>query len=425
MLNRLIYRWGELKQHVIRFRNWIIERLFQKWVLQNKSYIQFFNSIHQDLQQRKQELLDRLKSHQKVIFVLFRDQHWLDFFFPVNQALLNQFPEQFVVFYIGFSSHLRRVKNRVTFLHYHNQISQRIKKAGLDPAHYFSSEELSMYRNFPKANLSLTTEGIRQETFEIGHRVYIPHYFVLKSKDKLPKNIRYNHVFLPSKPPYSYPSMDKATGVEFHEVGYPKICNSIAGGNLIFQNNNPVVVYAPTLEVSMLMDTLNKGIMEIFAGMSGINVLVKLHPSLGSRLHPIRELFEKHVSQMTNAVLDTNSNLLDVAVNSSLLITDFGSVGAEYRTCFGKRVIYLQVPEWCEGGSDLLFRDHFADKISSIKDLKSNIETVLKMGDLSEFEIEDMRNKVLYNPQTSDIAAATAIAKILDVQSGMSLKLSS
>ena len=48
-------------------------------------------------------------------------------------------------------------------------------------------------------------------------------------------------------------------------------------------------------------------------------------------------------------------------------------MGGEYRLGFGKPVVFLKIPAEYEGGSDLLFRDDFADAICEVEDLENVI----------------------------------------------------
>ena len=94
-------------------------------------------------------------------------------------------------------------------------------------------------------------------------------------------------------------------------------------------------------------------------------------------------------------------------------IAGFGSVGAEYRLSFGKRVIYLKTPQKIAGGADLIFRDRFADAICEVKELEKTIISLLEKSDLTDIEKEEMGKQVLYSYGTADEKAASAIDKIL------------
>lgn len=412
--NYFRYRWSELKQHLVRIRDLAIERLFQKWVLKGDSFIEFYYRINTDLQQKKQAWLDQLAPDQAVVFIIFRDLHWLDWFFPIHHALKKKDSGNAVaVIYVGFSSLLKRVQNRTAFLEYRNQVTQRLLNNGIDPICYFTIDEWPLFRNMPRASLSLTTESIRQENFDIPHRVYVPHYFVLKAGDRLPRNIRYNHVFVPSKPEYSYKeSTEQTRDVALHAIGYPKMNAQVSSKARPFDDTRPIVLYAPSLEVDTLLDTLNQGLIEVCSSMRHLSFIFKLHPSLASRRHPIGELFIKRTSGIANILLDPLSNLQEISLHSSLMITDFGSAGAEYRISSGKRVIYLKIPKSLEGGSDLLFRDRFADCICGVQDLSRTIEQQLEKGDLTETERREMTETVLYHPQNAHEVAADKIVEI-------------
>jgi hypothetical protein len=101
-----------------------------------------------------------------------------------------------------------------------------------------------------------------------------------------------------------------------------------------------------------------------------------------------------------------------LAGESSLMITDFGSVGAEYRLGFGKPVVFLKTPAEYEGGSDLRFRDDFADAICEVEDLENAILSVMKKGALSYSELHNMRQQVLSFSGVADEEAARTINAI-------------
>ena len=79
---------------------------------------------------------------------------------------------------------------------------------------------------------------------------------------------------------------------------------------------------------------------------------------------------------------------------------------------FGKPVVFLKTPTKYEGGSDLRFRDDYADTICEIEDLEIAVETVLSKGALSDSELQNMRQKVLSFSGVADEEAARTINKI-------------
>ena len=72
----------------------------------------------------------------------------------------------------------------------------------------------------------------------------------------------------------------------------------------------------------------------------------------------------------------------------------------------------MKIPAEYEGGSDLLFRDDFADAICEVEDLENEIRNVLKKGALSISELRNMRQHVLSFTGVADEEAARTINKI-------------
>ena len=195
-------------------------------------------------------------------------------------------------------------------------------------------------------------------------------------------------------------------------VGYPKLC-TVSSQNDCFPNSKlPVVLYAPSLDLKLIFEALGKGILQIFKEIKFCNFLIKLHPSLASRRHYINSYFHEQIQFEKHIKIDDISGIQSLAMASSIMITDFGSMGSEYRIRFGKRVIYLKTPHKYEGGPDLIFRDKFADAICEVEYLKSIIYSVLKKGPLSNSEIKSMRQQVLSFIGNSDKKAAECINEI-------------
>ena len=111
----------------------------------------------------------------------------------------------------------------------------------------------------------------------------------------------------------------------------------------------------------------------------------------------VRRLIERQIARSPNIKIDAQNSIQEIADHSYAMITDFGSVGAEYRLRFAKRVIYLKVPENYEGGGDLLFRDRFADGITEVRDLEANVREVIKKAILEAQKNEKWYNRCFLN----------------------------
>jgi len=409
-LFRLRFQGVRLKLHGIKIIQKILEYFIRCGVLKGDSPLK----IQPNLRQEKQTLLDK-SSGRRIIFFTFRTLHFLDWFAPIDLALGRFFPGKYEVFYIDFSTTLHRIGKGLEYLHFRQQVKERLLQLKISPLRHFSHEELARYTSFPDADVHVTCESIRQETFSVAERIYLPHYALPKAIDiGLPENIRFNHVFLPTRPPYTYKQLDKKfqEEVKLHSVGYPKLQAASSPVSSFPDSDQPVVLYAPSLELSLLFDALDEGILEIFNKMSHYNFVIKLHPSLASRRHYITAFMCKELKDVEHIHFDELSGIQNLAEESSLLITDFGSVGGEYRLGYGKRVIFLKTPPEYDGGADLQFRDDFADAVCKVVDLENVIGDVLKKGVLSDSELQKMRQKVLSFSGVADEKAAKTINKI-------------
>ena len=85
--------------------------------------------------------------------------------------------------------------------------------------------------------------------------------------------------------------------------------------------------------------------------------MIKLHPSLASRRHYVTSFISRQIQEAEHIQFNDLARIQELAEESSIMVTDYGSAGGEYRMGFGRRIICLKVPEEYEGGADLLFRD--------------------------------------------------------------------
>jgi len=140
--------------------------------------------------------------------------------------------------------------------------------------------------------------------------------------------------------------------------------------------------------------------------------VIKLHPSLASRKHYVTSFISRQLNDAEHIQFNDLAGIQELAEESSIMITDYGSAGGEYRMGFGRRIICLKVPEEYEGGADLRFRDDFADAVCEVEELEQVIESVINKGDISLSELRDIREKVLSFPDAADEAAARTINEI-------------
>ena len=413
-LARIRLRWDKIKQD-------ILELLVQRWVLKGDSLFNHFIKTQPYLRKEKQNLIYQ-SSGRRVIYFTFRTLHFLDWFAPIDLALKRSFPEKYDIFYIDFSTTLHRIGKGFEYQRFHQQVEERLLQLNISPLRYFSHDELPGYNSFPKASVHVTCESIRQETFSVADRIYLPHYALPKAIDlNLPKNIHFNHVFLPTRPPYTYKQLnDKSSAdpdsleenLHIHHVGYPKLQAAICPVSYFPDSDLPVVLYAPSLEINLLFDAMDRGLLKIFRKISHCNFVIKLHPSLASRRHYITKFISQELKGVDHIQFDELNGIHNLAGESSLMVTDFGSVGAEYRLGFGKPVVFLKTPAEFEGGSDLRFRDDFADAICKVEGLENAILNVIKKGALSYLELQNMRHRVLSFSGDADVEAARTINEI-------------
>ena len=413
-LLRIRYQGFRLWQHNVRFIENLLESLMRRWLLKGELLHTFVNNSQPYLQSEKQALIDNGKTR-KVIFFTFRTLHFLDWFAPIHLALDRLFPEKYEVFYINFASTLHRIGAGIEYIRYHRKVEERMLLLGVSPLRHFSHQELAEYSSIPEPAVHLTCESIRQETFSAPERIYLPHYALPKAIDSgLPENIRFNHVFLPTRPPYTYQQLNKKYpgDVKVHSVGYPKLHAVHSNVKRFNDDERPVVIYAPSLEIKLLFDALDKGLLDIIKKLTQYLFVIKLHPSLASRRHYVTSFISRQIQDAEHIQFNDLAGIQELAEESSIMITDYGSAGGEYRMGFGRRIICLKVPEEYEGGADLRFRDDFADAVCEVGELELVIESVINKGNISFSELQDMREKVLSFPDAADEAAARTINEI-------------
>jgi len=414
LLLRIRYQGFRLWLHYVRFLENLLESLIRCWLLKGELLHTFLNNSQPYLHGEKQVLIDNDKTR-TVIFFTFRTLHFLDWFAPIHLALERLFPEKYEVFYINFGSTLHRIGTGFEYIRYHREVEERMLQLGVSPLHHFSHQELAEYSSVPEPAVHLTCESIRQETFSVSERIYLPHYALPKAIDTgLPKNIRFNHVFLPTRPPYTYRQLnEKFPGnVKVHSVGYPKFHAVRSNVKHFNDDERPVVIYAPSLEIKLLFDALDKGLLEIIKKLTQYLFVIKLHPSLASRRHYVTSFISRQLKEADHIQFNDLAGIQELAEESSIMITDYGSAGGEYRMGFSHRIICLKVPEEYEGGADLRFRDDFADAVCEVKELEQVIESVINKGDISLSELRNMREKVLSFPDAADDASARTINEI-------------
>jgi len=174
-LFRLRFQGVRLQLHWNKIIQKILEFLIRLRLLKGDSLFK----AQPYLRQEKQTLLEK-SSGSRIIYFTFRTLHFLDWFAPIDLALERSFPGKYEVFYIDFSTTLHRIGKGFEFLHFRQQVEERLLQLNISPLRHFSHEELSEYTSFPDADVHVTCESIRQETFSVPERIYLPHYALPK-----------------------------------------------------------------------------------------------------------------------------------------------------------------------------------------------------------------------------------------------------
>lgn len=413
---RLEYQQAHLRSRIGRLRETLAGQLL-RWSLRGESLLGFLERHQPGLHAERLQRFEDLRQRPARIVFTFRTLHFLDWFVPIHQALERLYPGQYGVLYLDYATTLRRVGSGWEYLRYREQVQSRMLGLGVDPLLHASHEELEAFGAPIPWQAGITCESIRQERLQLPLRIYLPHYSLPKAIDRtLPENIRFEHAFLPTRPPYSYAALNDdpgSTRAMLHDVGYPKECLPVEPNRIFPGDDRPVILYAPSLEVPLLQAALRQGLVEVFRNHPEWNFVVKLHPSLESRRHYVAGFMKQQLEGLPHVRFDSLSSIQSLAGEASVLITDFGSVGGEFRMSAGKRVVFLETPRRYAGGADLQFRDDFADAVCSVEALPQVLGEVLAQGDLSQEELQEMRTRVLTWDEAPDERAAQVLHGLL------------
>ena len=415
---RLAYRLQRLVQD--SYNLWVICRdfIYYRLIRSCTSPYDFLHRTEPQYTEKKRQLLARTQQVPTICFA-FRGIHWIDFFIPIHLELRRLYGDQYCVVYMSdLQSTLK--KNMSSRLSFYQTVRQNLRQQGIADDSYFDIEELPLFEQNFSAEILLFCENMNHIQFHgLRHRVYIPHYCVVKAKDRATfsgiKNLDMHHVFIPSKGTYFYTRSQMRYNnpdTQLHPIGYPKlelVIESVQGDAI----KNPVI-YAPSLEKEVLFDALDQGILDVFASLPDIHFLIKLHPSIEGYKGGVGHIFHHYKKKYANITIDNMTAIHKFAHHSQLLITDFGSVGAEYKLLTGKPVIYLQVPAKYLGGSDLEFRDSYAEALVSVSELQATIVKTIGMDD-SDDALATMRSKTLFHYGEASSVAAKKIVEIVSL----------
>ncbi|MEY8207035.1 MAG: hypothetical protein RPT10_04375, partial [SAR324 cluster bacterium] len=155
LLFRLRFQGVRIQLHWNKIIQKILEFLIRRLLLKGDSLFK----AQPYLRQEKQTLLEK-SSGSRIIYFTFRTLHFLDWFAPIDLALERSFPGKYEVFYIDFSTTLHRIGKGFEFLHFRQQVEERLLQLNISPLRHFSHEELSEYTSFPDADVHVTCESI-------------------------------------------------------------------------------------------------------------------------------------------------------------------------------------------------------------------------------------------------------------------------
>ena len=419
-LAKLEYQYAHFKQKMSQAQFLFLEKALQV-TLKIDNFFDFLQQTQPALQKQRKEHLQQLLERPTCVFI-FRTLHFIDWFIPIHHALERLYPQKYSVLYVDYASSLHRIGQGLKYCLYRQKVQERLMRFEIDPFLHFAHQELPA--RIKPFEVSLTCEAIRYEQLDIQHRVYLPHYCLPKTHEShLPQNIQFEHIFLPTQPPYSYKAVQLnqvPQSIQIHHVGYPKLYLPKHAEVTIPNPHLPVVIYAPSLDLNLLMQMLKQGILIKIFQATHFNFIVKLHPSLASWRHYISSFMKKELAKQSHVLFDDLSSLQELESVADILITDFGSVGGEFKLSTGKPVLYLKIPETYEGGADLKFRDDWADAHCSVEELVPTLEKVL--ANSQNFKnSQNLQKKVLSCHERGDEQAAKTLKMLLDQSLGFSI----
>ncbi len=350
---------------------WIVKGFFKK-----RDLLDLIGSYSHAKHARKQQLLTD-NSGKKTLFFVFRGNQWLEHFIPLYRAFEKNHSGEVKAYFI--SHFYGDMKLQKYFMELYDETEMKLSRYGISPDNLFDYSEMDRYDNFPSPQMIFFSEKVNQIRFENCQRVYLPHYFLLKKKAKEGfsniRNLDFDVMITPSKEGFFYTS---------EQINHHKQVVNILGGypksELLEhpkEQESNKIIFAPTLEKQTILSYLEEGLLDVFASMPEYHFVLKLHPSLNGGKSRIIDYIKQKTAQMKNISLDLSSAIDQLGTDSVMLIGDFGNVAAEYKVIFGKKTLYLKVPDQYEGGTDLLFRDRFAEGVCTIGELKETIKRVV------------------------------------------------
>lgn len=415
---RLKYYYQKVKDYYKKLFIKVVEKAFFRTFVGKHSFYNYYKNFHA-LNLIQQNNYINNAQDKEVIFYVFRGVHCVDNFIPIHLSIMKLFPDKFQIFYISDFAAATRDSSVIGIIKRSNELQKILTTHNINHVSHFDRSYIRELKSFPDCDMMLFSENVDDVSFGEKHRVYLPRYIVLKAKLKKDfrniKDLNFNHMFSSSTEEFFYSRKQilyKNRDVKIHNVGYPKFKLDVDPKKL-FNNKQKTIIYAPSLEKEILFEFLDDGILEVFASLPTYNIIIKLHPSLAAGKQSIVNVFLDYAQKYQNIKIDELSPIQSLIKNSDLLIADYGSVAAEYKLLSGKRVMCLKVPEKYEGGSDLMFRDKYADEICEIKTLKRAIEKNLNFSEMENKTLQKVRDDVLYHYNDSDIVCATRINKIL------------
>jgi len=231
-----------------------------------------------------------------------------------------------------------------------------------------------------------------------------------------------------------------------YEIGYPKSDDLINGKfkskridiykELNFENDRPIILYAPAFNEFASMRENGIEIIERLISNKNWNIVVKLAVDCNS---PVSNIYatgginwfdklsvyekEKNFCLYKKTLIDP---LLEIA---DVLVTCVSSVSFEFMV-LGKPVIFFHTPKFFSHYLKMIFPHDDTENwskrttvnggreygvvVKNVDELQNAVENALQLG-IQENKIRFLREKIIYNPGTASDVAAEKIKELFDL----------
>lgn len=240
--------------------------------------------------------------------------------------------------------------------------------------------------------------------------------------------------------------------IRIYDVGLPKSDKLLSGAyerrtvlsGLGLDPARRTVLYAPSWEEGLSLRAFRHRLFDVFAGLTDVNVVIKLHPvSCVPSDHPNHEFYTggtdwtefvrsylRH-AHVRHVVTDDIDPLLAA---SDIMVTDISGVALEF-LCMLKPVIYLDCPDFFTKTLPSVYKDFGPNTADYIKnDPKSNAgrhvgfvvenpedlpQAIKFVGDHPDYKLTERREyaaRIRYHPGHAAAVAADTILELLEAK---------